>query len=141
MRPIRLMNLKNGFNVDWLLNKVQHNLELVETDMHDIARRLREYDPTYFILRSKTDGRYEIHNTENIGSTYCMVIPWPVLDERTLDLVRKTDTHRIGVKIRQREIEEEERKAEEAREKELKTAASNMAQETHYHFKEAFKLL
>lgn len=140
MTPIRQMNLKNGYTVDWLMRNWEQSYDLVEADMHDISRRLREYDPTYFIIRSKVDGHHEVHNTENVGATYCLTIPYLVLDERTLELVRQTDIQRIGAKARLAQILEEDRLAEEADKKQTRAMAEGLAQETHYHWKEAFKL-
>lgn len=115
--------------------------DLVETDVYGAIDSLRRYDPTYFVVRNRATQRYEVHNVDNVGSTYCFTNPFGELDQRLVDKVIDTDIQRFGKKARMLALLEEERKAEEAQAKELKTAASNMAQETHYHFKEAFKLL
>lgn len=139
MRDIKRMGLKDGFDVECLLDQLKPNWELVEHDLHDISRRLREYDPTYFLLYNHRTGKTEVHNTENVGNTYCFSNPFDELDQRLIDKVEETDIQRIGAKVRMMQIEEEERLLELAKEKELKDTASNVAQETHYHFKAAFK--
>ena len=141
MTPVRRMTLRDGFPVESLLDQMKPHFELVETDVHDIHRRLREYDPTYFLLRNLRTGKVEVHNTTNVGSTYCFTNPFSGLDERLLERVRETDIARIGVRARMAQIEEEERKAQEAKDRETRNIAEGLAQETHYHFKEAFKLM
>lgn len=130
MKRIGRMRLKNGQNVDWLAQKMARTHVLITNDVYEISRRLREYDETYFILLKKATGQYEVHNADNVGSTYCLTVPHDTLDQRTIDLVRSTDTQRIGVKERMDQIMKEEQDLEEAKKKETKNVAEAMARET-----------
>lgn len=49
--------------------------ELVTNDVHNIAERIRRIDPNYFIVFNRRTHRYEVHNTENIGNTFCFLVP------------------------------------------------------------------
>lgn len=141
MRPIRQMTLRDGFDVSCMLDAVKPHHELVECDLHDISRRIREYDPTYFLMRNNRTGKVEVHNTENLGNTYCFTNPFDELDARLLERVRETDIQRIGAKARMMQMLEEERLAEEADKRQTRNMAEGLAQETHYHWREAFKLM
>lgn len=125
MIPIRNMLLTNGDTVDQLLTR-QPWLHLIESNVFDIPRRLREYDLGFFVVRNILRNRTEIHHIDNIGSTYCMTVNYPQLDARVFNDIRKGD-----VKIRGDEVLEdifnEEIKHEMEKEKETKSLASDIA--------------
>lgn len=75
----------------------------VKADLYDIAKRIKEIDPDYFVYYSYRRHRYEIHSKNQKGNTLALVVPYPRLDGRTLELVRKTSVERFD------EIMEEER--------------------------------
>lgn len=72
----------------------QPKYELVENDLYNIAERIRRIDPSYFIVWNKRNGRYEVHSTDNIGSTFCFLVPYDRLDVRTLQYCRETRVER-----------------------------------------------
>ena len=77
-------------------NKIRDTLsrrpwyELIERDVFQISRRICEIDPDYFIVFNCRSGKYEVHNTGNIGGTYCFTVPYDELDARTLNYCRET---------------------------------------------------
>lgn len=85
--------------------------ELVTDDLYDITGRIRQIDDGYFILRHKLSGKYEVHNTNNIGGTYCFVVPYDSLDKRTLIYCRETSVSRDIAEL----VERHNRKLEESR--------------------------
>ncbi len=62
----------------------------IETDNFFIAQRLKEIDKSYYILFNMGSGRYEVHSSDQKGSSYCFTIPFSVLDARTIDHALKT---------------------------------------------------
>jgi len=62
----------------------------ITSDVYDIAKRLREIDPDYFILYDVRKDRFEIHHKGQQDNTFCLIVPYDTLDERTLILVYET---------------------------------------------------
>lgn len=82
---------------------------VVENDMFDIANRLKKIDDKYFIVRNFVKHRYEVHYKRNFNSLE-LVVPYDILDERTIYLVLKTrmeNRHKIL-----EEMEKENKKLE-----------------------------
>lgn len=92
----------------------------VESDLFDIARRLKEIDAGYFILRR--EGRFEVHNRGD-EPTYCLAVPWSELDARTVELVRKTRAERAAELFA-----ELERDNERARRRAIRESADRAAE-------------
>lgn len=76
------------------LVSASNKYSLVKNDLYDIAERIKEIDSSYFILLNRCNGRYEVHSTENIGETFCFVVPYRTLDVRTLNYCRETRVER-----------------------------------------------
>ncbi len=93
------------------------------TNVYDIPQRLRELDPGYFVLRNHEAKTFEIHHKDQPHNTYCLTVPYEELDERTLQLVRKTrisNIEKILLKMEetnQKLSEEQTKIPEEATEK------------------------
>lgn len=68
---------------------------VIENDVFNIANRIRDIDIDYFIVYNASKDNYEIHNQSQIGSTYCVTIPYNTLDERTINFVYKTQSKNI----------------------------------------------
>ncbi len=64
--------------------------ELIERDIFQISRRICGIDPDYFVVFNRRSGKYEVHNSGNVGGTYCFTVPYGELDARTLDYCRET---------------------------------------------------
>lgn len=67
----------------------------IENDVFDIAHRLKSIDSGYFVVYDTVRQKYEVHNTGNIGNTYCLTVPYKSLDARVVDLVNKTRKERF----------------------------------------------
>ncbi|HEY8443798.1 MAG TPA: hypothetical protein VIL24_03260 [Clostridia bacterium] len=67
----------------------------IEKDLYDIADRLKAIDSGYFVVYDTERKKYEVHNTNNIGNTYCLTVPYGCLDARTIDFVNKTRRERF----------------------------------------------
>ena len=59
---------------------------IIEDDVFDILKRVREIDEGYFILFDTSNCKYELHNI-NQPTTYCLTIPFDNIDSRLIDLV------------------------------------------------------
>ncbi|HEY8390163.1 MAG TPA: hypothetical protein VIL26_04340 [Clostridia bacterium] len=72
---------------------------IIKDDLYDIASRLKSIDSGYFVMFDTISKSYEVHNSNNIGSTFCLNVPYKELDARTITYVRKTMTSRFDPKI------------------------------------------
>ena len=80
----------------------------IQSDTFYIRERLKEIDESYFLVYNFNKEKFEVHSSDLKGNTYCLTIPYPVLDERTLFLVRKTRSRNVDMLIN--EMEEENKK-------------------------------
>jgi hypothetical protein len=79
----------------------------------DLTRSLRQIDKGYFLVKKNLTGKLEVHNRDNTGPrTFCFVVPYPLLDSRTVDYCRMTYVPHRG-----REVIEEKNRHNEAIEK------------------------
>ena len=62
----------------------------IETDVYFIAQRLRGIDNNYFVVYNTKTKKYEIHYSGQIGGSFCLSLPYDVLDERAIEMVYKT---------------------------------------------------
>lgn len=108
---------------------------VLENNVFDIPKRLKEYDPSFFIVINLNSEKFEVHSTDNLFDTYCFTVPYDELDSRTIDLVKKNDTKKFGAKELEREIDENNKKIEEQKKKNQKKWIEDVAKETHSAFK------
>lgn len=59
-------------------------------DVYEISKRIKQIDNGYYVVYNTLTRKFEIHNSHQIGSTYCLTLPYNELDERTLTYVAKT---------------------------------------------------
>jgi hypothetical protein len=91
------------------------HLTWIEHDVYGIARRIRDLDPGYFIMRNHLTGRFEVHHLENKRGTYGFTA-FEELDYRTLLVCRESDVRLHGNTIykntvkRRRELEAKNQK-------------------------------
>lgn len=71
------------------------NLIVITNDVYDVAKRLKEIDSAYSVCYNKSKCRYEVHNSRQKGNTFCLVVPYDCLDQRTIDLVWRTRVQNI----------------------------------------------
>ncbi len=68
---------------------------VIRHDVYEIAKRIKDIDRYYFIVYDTSKSCYEIHNSSQIDSTYCLSVPYQNLDDRTLKYVRETSSANI----------------------------------------------
>lgn len=96
----------------------------IYSDVYNISKRIKNIDKDYFVVYDTTRNKFEIHNTSQIGSSYCLTTPYNCLDERTIEYVQKTRSTNID-KILEK-IENDNRIKESAE----KTSALNHVYES-----------
>ena len=67
----------------------------LSSDVYNISKRVKEIDKNYFVLYNTSNAKFEIHNSKQIGSTYCLTLPFKQLDERTLNYIHQTKSENI----------------------------------------------
>ena len=64
-------------------------------DVYEIAKRIKNLDRGYFIVYDTELNKFEVHNSLQLGSTYCLTLPYSEIDARALDYVAKTSCTNI----------------------------------------------
>lgn len=90
---------------------------IIENDLFSVVARLKSIDDGYFVVYDKTKHAFEVHNSRQRGDTFALSVPYPCLDVRTVDLVRRTRAENAARIFR--EMEEENRRLERLRTKEI----------------------
>lgn len=67
---------------------------VIESDLFDIAKRVKEIDDGYFIVRDYRTGKFQLHHRGQRGSSLALILPFDRLDCRTLTYVRRTRAER-----------------------------------------------
>ncbi len=91
------------------------------SDVFDIAQRVKEIDSGYFIVYNTKKHRYEVHNSHQFGSTFCIVCD-SGLNSTVITKLRKSKIENIDKILR--EIDENNAKNEQNVAKKLKNEAS-----------------
>ncbi len=63
---------------------------LIQNDMFNIAKRLKNIDSDYFVLFNTKNKKFELHNSAQGKSTYCLTFPFDTLDARAIEHTFKT---------------------------------------------------
>ena len=61
--------------------------------MYNITNRIKHIDKNYFIIFNYHNNKFEVHNSNQIGGSYCLTSPYEKLDSRLLDYVYLTSTN------------------------------------------------
>ena len=93
----------------------------ISQDVYNIAKRIKNINRDYYVVYDTSRQNFEIHNSNQVGSTYCLTIPYNQLDERVLKLVRETQSANIDEILEQ--IENDNKHFESAN---MSSAFSNM---------------
>ena len=59
-------------------------------DVYEISKRIKNIDRDYFMVYDTSSRKFEVHNSAQADTTYCLTLPFNQLDERTLNYVAKT---------------------------------------------------
>ena len=70
-------------------------LKKLESDVYNISKRIKKIDRDYYVVLNTSTEKFEIHNSNQIGSTYCLTLPFSELDERTINYIHKTKSINI----------------------------------------------
>lgn len=62
---------------------------VIDNDLFNIAKRLKNIDYGYVVVFDTRKNRYEVRHNQ-IGNKICFVVPYKALDNRTLEYARKT---------------------------------------------------
>ena len=82
----------------------------IEHDPFYVVERLREIDPSYYVVYNCDKCQYEVHSTEQMGSSFCFSVKFPNLDERTVTLALRTRSEKVEEIIKA--LDEENEKTE-----------------------------
>lgn len=95
----------------------------IKSDPLFVTDRLKELDQDYYLVFNTIKHKYEVHNHSQISCSYCLTYPNPALDERLLELVKKTrrenlnelmkEIDKANEKIEQEFIKSQKEKLEE----------------------------
>jgi len=58
----------------------------IEDDVFEITKRVKEIDEGYYIVFDTDKQSYELHNSNQLTS-YCLTVPYQILDSRCVDLI------------------------------------------------------
>ena len=64
-------------------------------DVYNISKRIRNIERNYYVVFNTSNNKFEVHNSSQIGSSYCLTLPYDKLDERTLKYVRSSNCTNI----------------------------------------------
>ncbi len=103
--------------------------------VYDIPRRLREYDPSLFVVRNHRRRRFEVHSVDNKGSTFCCDVPYDQLDSRVEEAVKRGNIRVRGPQIFQ-EIDEYNERLERSMKRARRTELEGIAEEMHPYFRD-----
>lgn len=67
----------------------------INSDVYGISKRIKYIDKNYYIVYNTSTGNFEVHNSAQIGTSYCLTLPFSALDERTLNYVHQTKSANI----------------------------------------------
>ena len=70
---------------------------IIEHDVYEISKRIKDIDRFYFIVYDTSKSCFEIHNSSQVDSTYCLTLPFKELDERALQYTRETSSANIEI--------------------------------------------
>jgi hypothetical protein len=117
------------------MRSLQDYKEIIEDSVYGIPQRLKDYDPSFFVVRNHKTGKFEIHSTDNMFDSYCFTVHFDELDQRTLDIVMKNDMNKKSARDLEREVDEHNEKIEKAQKRDFHNWAESVAKETYSHWK------
>ncbi len=66
------------------------------SDVYNISNRIKSIDKNYYIMFNTSKNKFEVHNSNQLGGSYCLTLPYNFLDERTLNFVNNTKSENIN---------------------------------------------
>ena len=62
----------------------------IEQDVFNIVNRIKDIDNGYYIVFNTKSKKFEVHNSSQVMSSYCLTCPYDSLDQRLLEYAQKT---------------------------------------------------
>lgn len=87
----------------------------LKSDALFITERLKEIDQSYYLVFNTISNKYEVHSSNQVGCSYCLTCPHPGLDERLVELTKKTRRENLYELLK--EVDKENEKLEKQFEK------------------------
>ena len=66
------------------------------SDVYNISNRIKNIEKNYYIVFNTSKNKFEVHNSQQKGGSYCLTLPFLYLDERTLNFVNETKSENIN---------------------------------------------
>ena len=82
----------------------------LDSDALNITERLQEIDQSYYLVFNTITGKYEVHSYSQKGCSYCLTCPHVALDERLVELTKKTRRENLSELLK--EIDKQNEKLE-----------------------------
>ena len=82
----------------------------IKQDALFVGERLKELDQSYNLVFNTIKGKYEVHSSAQKGCSYCLTCPNDALDERLVELTKKTRRENLNELLK--EIDKENEKLE-----------------------------
>lgn len=67
----------------------------LKSDVYNISKRVKEIDYGYYVVYDTSKSKFEIHCSTQVGTSYCLTLPYSCLDERALNYIHKTKSTNI----------------------------------------------
>ena len=99
----------------------------IKNDLFFMAERLKEIDDGYFIAFNTKTSKFEIHNSKQPYSTFCLLVPNNKLNPSLIEYVRKTRSENQKKLIK--EMEEANQKLENHNKKQILDEAEQKFEE------------
>jgi len=135
MRDLKELRLRDFRTIDDIYGNHPF-MRVVEHDASGAISDLRKYDDTFFVLYNKVSNTFEVHNVENVGSTYCFSMP--ALDGRVVLEARRSDTRNRSIKDLMAEIDKNNEELEKSNRRAFLTECEGRAEEIFPYFRDAF---
>ena len=84
----------------------------LKSDALFIGERLKEIDKSYYLVFNTIKNKYEVHSSKQVGCTYCLTCPNEALDERLVELTKKTRRENLSELLK--EIDKENERLEQS---------------------------
>lgn len=72
-------------------------IKIMNSDVYNICNRVKDIDKNYYIVFNTSNSKFELHNTSQLGSSYCLTVPYDNLDVRLLNYIHKTKNTNIEI--------------------------------------------
>ena len=100
----------------------------IDSDVFEIAKRIKDIDDGYYIVFDTGKERYELHNI-NQPNTHCLTYPYANLDGRLIDLILYTNIGNIDKIIN--DIDNNNKNIENKSNNNIKNATEYMVREIY----------